>query len=152
MNPIGEPSVSAAILDSTPRSSRRTSARSRGALWTGRVLTGIAILFLAFDAAVKLIGSRQAMEGTVQLGWQPHHLPIIGTIALVLLVLYAIPRTAPLGAILWTGYLGGAVATQLRVDNPLFGYVLFPIYVAAIIWGGLYLRDDRVRGLLRPQR
>jgi len=90
------------------------------------------------------------VDGTVQLGWQPHHLPIIGTIALVLLVLYAIPRTAPLGAILWTGYLGGAVATQLRVDNPLFSHVLFPIYVAAILWGGLYLRDDRVRRLLRP--
>ena len=143
--------MSAAIFDSTSRTTRRDVAASRSALWTGRVLTGIAILFLTFDAAVKLAGAKQAVEGTVQLGWQPHHLPIIGTIALVLLVLYAIPRTAPLGAILWTGYLGGAIATQLRVDNPLFSHVLFPIYVAAIIWGGLYLRDERVRALIRPR-
>ena len=150
MNPIGEATVTAAILHSTSRTARRDELRSPAALWTGRILTGIAILFLTFDAAVKLAGAKEAVEGTVQLGWQPHHLPVIGTIALVLLVLYAIPRTAPLGAILWTGYLGGAIATQLRVDNPLFSHVLFPIYVAAILWGGLYLRDERVRRLIRP--
>ena len=141
--------MSATILDSSSRRASRTHATSASALWAGRILTGIAVLFLAFDAAVKLVGAKEAVDGTVQLGWQPHHLPIIGTIALVLLVLYAIPRTAPLGAVLWTGYLGGAVATQLRVDNPLFSHVLFPIYVAAILWGGLYLRDDRVRRLIR---
>jgi DoxX-like family len=141
--------VTAATLHSTSRTGRREELRSPAALWTGRILTGIALLFLTFDAVIKLVGAKEAVDGTVQLGWQPHHLPIIGTIALVLLVLYAIPRTAPLGAILWTGYLGGAIATQLRVDNPLFSHVLFPIYVAAIIWGGLYLRDERVRALIR---
>ena len=145
--------MSATILDSaSPRASRnasRADAQSPAARWTGRILTGIAILFLTFDAAIKLSGAKAAVDGTVQLGWQPHHLPIIGTIAAVLLLLYAVPRTAPLGAILWTGYLGGAVATQLRVDNPLFSHVLFPTYVAALIWGGLYLRDPRVRALLR---
>jgi hypothetical protein len=145
-----EATVSATILDSSSRRASRTRATSPSALWAGRILTGIAVLFLAFDAAVKLVGAKEAVDGTVQLGWQPHHLPIIGTIALALLVLYAIPRTAPLGAVLWTGYLGGAVATQLRVDNPLFSHVLFPIYVAAILWGGLYLRDDRIRRLIRP--
>jgi hypothetical protein len=144
-----EATVSATILDSSSRRASRTHT-TPAALWAGRILTGIAVLFLAFDAAVKLVGAKEAVDGTVLLGWQPHHLPIIGTIAVVLLVLYVIPRTAPLGAILWTGYLGGAVATQLRVDNPLFSHVLFPIYVAAILWGGLYLRDDRVRRLLRP--
>jgi hypothetical protein len=142
--------MSAAILDSTSSIRARARTRSAASLWTGRILTGIAILFLAFDAVVKLVGAKAAVDGTVQLGWQPHHLPVIGTIALILLVLYAIPRTAPLGAILWTGYLGGAVATQLRVDNPLFSHVLFPIYVAAILWLGLYLRDDRIRRLIRP--
>ena len=144
--------MSATLLGSASRRASRSDAQSPAARWTGRILTGITILFLAFDAIVKLAGAKQAVDGTVQLGWQPHHLPIIGTIAAVLLVLYVIPRTAPLGAILWTGYLGGAVATQLRVDNPLFSHVLFPIYVAAILWGGLYLRDVRVRGLLRPTR
>ena len=148
--------MSATILDSAPRPASRPASRSDvqspAARWAGRILTGIALLFLTFDAVIKLAGAKEAVDGTVQLGWQPHHLPIIGTIALVLLVLYAIPRTAPLGAILWTGYLGGAVATQLRVDNPLFTYILAPVYVAAILWSGLYLRDERVRALLRPSR
>ena len=142
--------MSATLLDSTSRHRSRTRTTSPATLWAGRILTGIAVLFLTFDATIKLVGAKEAVDGTVQLGWQPHHLPIIGTIAAVLLVLYIIPRTAPLGAILWTGYLGGAVATQLRVDNPLFSHVLFPIYVAAILWGGLYLRDPRVRALIRP--
>lgn len=140
--------MSAAILDSTSRRASRART-SPATLWAGRILTGIAVLFLTFDAVIKLVGAKEAVDGTVQLGWQPHYLPIIGTIALILLVLYVIPRTAPLGAVLWTGYLGGAVATQLRVDNPLFSHVLFPIYVAAILWGGLYLRDDRVRRIIR---
>ena len=150
MNSALEATVSATILDSSSRRASRARATSSATLWAGRILTGIAVLFLTFDAAIKLVGAKEAVAGTVQLGWQPHHLPIIGTIAAVLLVLYIIPRTAPLGAILWTGYLGGAVATQLRVDNPLFSHVLFPIYVAAILWGGLYLRDPRVRALIRP--
>jgi len=142
--------VSASILRSAPRAAHRERTGSAAALWAGRILTGIAVLFLTFDAVVKLAGAKEAVDGTVQLGWQPHHLPIIGTIAAVLLVLYVIPRTAPLGAILWTGYLGGAVATQLRVDNPLFTHILAPIYVAALLWTGLYLRDPRIRALLRP--
>jgi hypothetical protein len=144
--------MTAAILDSTPRTASHDAFDSPAARWTGRILTGIAILFLTFDAVIKLAGAKEAVDGTVQLGWQPHHLPIIGGIALVLLVLYVIPRTAPLGAVLWTGYFGGAVATQLRVDNPLFSYTLVPIYIAAIVWGGLYLRDARVRALIRPAR
>jgi hypothetical protein len=141
--------MTAALLDSAPAVSSpvvTTSSRSR---WAGRILSGIAVLFLTFDLSLKLLGVKEAVEGTVQLGWQPHHLPILGAIQLVCLALYLIPRTAPLGAILWTGYLGGAIATHLRLDNPLFSHILFPIYVAAFIWGGLYLRDARVRALLR---
>ncbi|MFL5576367.1 MAG: DoxX family protein [Gemmatimonadaceae bacterium] len=144
--------MSATLLDSPPLATSPAARASRATLWAGRILTGIAVLFLAFDAAIKLLLSKQAVEGTLLLGYQPHHLPIIGTIAAGCLVLYVIPRTAPLGAILWTGYLGGAVATHLRLDNPLFTHILSPIYVAAFIWGGLYLRDDRVRALLRPAR
>ncbi|MEJ7812221.1 MAG: DoxX family protein [Gemmatimonadaceae bacterium] len=120
--------------------------------WASRLLTGIAVLFLAFDAAIKLAGVKEAVAGTVQLGFAPHHLPIIGMIEVVCLVLYLAPRTAPLGAVLWTDYFGGAIATHLRLDNPLFTHILFPVYVAALVWGGLYLRDARVRALLRPAR
>lgn len=144
--------MSATILDSTSRRASRAGTASPGVRWAGRILTAIVVLFMAFDAITKLAGAKAAVEGTVQLGWQPHHLPIIGTIALVLLVLYVIPRTAPLGAILWTGYFGGAVATQLRVGNPLFSYVLAPVYFATLLWLALYLRDERVRALLRPAR
>jgi hypothetical protein len=118
----------------------------------GRILTGLAIAFLTFDVVIKLVGAKAALDGTVALGYQPHHLLIIGMIGLVCLILYVIPRTAPLGAILWTGYLGGAIASNLRLDLPLFSHTLFPIYVAALIWGGLYLRDPRVRALVRPAR
>jgi len=128
------------------------SATSNRRRWAGRILSAIAVLFLTFDMAIKLSGAKEAVEGTVQLGWQPHHLPILAAIQVVCLILYIVPRTAPLGAVLWTGYLGGAIATHLRVDNPLFTHILFPIYVAALIWGGLYLRDARVRNAIRaPQ-
>ncbi|HEX3158236.1 MAG TPA: DoxX family protein [Gemmatimonadaceae bacterium] len=139
--------MSASLLASaaTPRTSRRT-------LWAGRIITGIAVLFLTFDTVMKFAVTKEALEGTAQLGWQAHHLPIIGTIAAVCLLLFVVPRTAVLGAVLWTGYLGGAIATHLRLDNPLFTHTLFPIYVAAFVWGGLYLRDERVRALLRPAR
>ena len=119
--------------------------------WTGRTLTGIAVLFLAFDATFKLFVSPEAVAGTMELGWAEHHLRLLAVIQLVCLAVYLVPRTAPLGAVLWTGYLGGAIATHLRIDNPLLTHTLFPIYVAAFVWGGLYLRDDRVRALLRPR-
>ena len=142
--------MSAAVLQSASRAdSGATSSKAR---WTGRILSGLAVLFLAFDVAGKFVAPAAVITGTTSLGWQAHHLPIIGTLGLVCLVLYLIPRTAPLGAILWTGYLGGAIATHLRIDNPLFTHILFPIYVAALIWGGLYLRDARVRALVRPAR
>ena len=130
---------------------RSSAARSSRSVVLGRVLSGLAIAFLTFDVAIKLIPNKMAVEGTLALGWQAHHVPIIGMLGLICLVLYAIPRTAPIGAILWTGYLGGAIATHLRIDNPLFSHILFPTYVAALIWGGLYLRDPRVRALIRPR-
>lgn len=120
---------------------------------TRRVLhwlpSGIAVLFLAFDAGIKLAASPQAMAGTGALGYPLSVVVPLGALQLVLLVLYLVPRTAPLGAILWTGYLGGAVATHVRLLNPLFTHILFPTYVAALLWGGLWLRDPRVRALLR---
>jgi hypothetical protein len=89
------------------------------------------------------------VEGTKQLGYQPQAMPVIGTILLLCVVLYAIPRTSVIGALLLTGYLGGAVATHVRVGNPLFSHILFPIYVAVMVWGGLYLRNEKLRALVR---
>ena len=143
--------MSATLLGSAPLAAPASATTSNRARWAGRVLTGVAVLFLTFDVTIKLLAAPEAVAGTTQLGWQPHHLPILAAIQLVCLALYLIPRTAPLGAVLWTGYLGGAIATHLRIDNPLFSHVLFPTYVAAFIWGGLFLRDARVRALLlRP--
>lgn len=140
--------MSAAVYDSAPVA---TPVRiSNAARITGRVLSGIAVAFLIFDMGIKLSGAKEAVEGTTQLGWQPHHLPILAAIQAACLVIYLVPRTAPLGAVLWTGYLGGAIATHLRIDNPLFTHILFPVYVAALLWGGLYLRDARVRAAVRP--
>jgi hypothetical protein len=123
-------------------------ALSKGQLWTGRVLSGIAVLFLTMDTLMKLFASSVAIETTEQLGYPGRLLPIIGWIEAVLLVLYLIPRTSVFGALLWTGYLGGAVATHFRVGNPLFSHLLFPTYIATLLWLGLWLRDRRVRAIL----
>jgi hypothetical protein len=148
--------MSTTLLDTvapTPtRAYPSAATRTPRSRWAGRILTSLAVLFLAVDATGKFLAPKEAVEGTLALGWQLHHLPILGAIQLVCLALYLIPRTAPLGAVLWTGYLGGAIATHLRVDNPLLSHVLFPLYVAAFVWAGLYLRDHRVRALLRAAR
>ena len=120
-------------------------------LWVGRVTSGIAAAFLLFDAAGKIAGIAPAVEGSAQLGYPPEVLLPLGIVLLACVALYLLPRTAVVGAVLLTGFLGGAVATHVRVLNPLFSHTLFPLYVAALIWGGLYLRDNRVRGLLLPR-
>ena len=130
--------------------SDQTAPVSKGKLWTSRIISGIVVLFLIFDGVTKLMIITPVVQGMHQLGYAVSLAPVIGTILLVCVVLYAIPRTAPLGAILLTGYLGGAVASQFRIGMPLFTYTLAPIYVAALAWGGLYLRDSRVRALLAP--
>ena len=116
--------------------------------WTGRVLGGLAILFLTFDAVVKLLRLAPAVEGTAELGFPAGVLVLLGVALRV--IAYAVPRTSVLGAVLLTGYLGGAVAAQVRVGNPLFSHALFPVYVAMLVWGGSFLRDPRVRALSPP--
>ena len=113
------------------------------------MLSGLAVLFLTFDAAVKVLKLGPAIEATTQLGYPESVIVTLGLIEIGGLILYLIPRTSVLGVVLWTGYLGGAVASHVRVGNPLFGHALFPIYIAALLWIGLGLRDRRVRGLLR---
>ena len=115
-------------------------------------MSGLALLFLAFDAGIKLVMAPQAIEATGQLGYPSSVVVPLGVIELVLLVLFVVPRTALVGAVLWTGYLGGAIATHVRLENPLFTHVLFPVYIAALLWGALWLRDPRTRVLLAPSR
>jgi hypothetical protein len=119
---------------------------------TGRVLSGIAVLFLTMDAVMHVMRIPAAVKGTTELGYPAGVLLPLGIIQLGALALYLIPRTRVLGAILWTGYLGGAVATHVRIGNPLFTHVLFPVYVAALLWGGLYLRDARLRAILKEAK
>jgi hypothetical protein len=126
----------------------RATSLPASRLWTGRVLTVIPILFLLFDGAAKVMNVAPVRETMAQLGYLADVGVGIGIILLACVALYAIPRTSVLGAILLTGYLGGAIATHVRIGSPLFSHTLFPIYIAAMVWSGLYLRDARLRALL----
>lgn len=120
-------------------------------VWMGRILSGLAIAFLLFDGVMKFFMDKlppEALEAGAALQWPIEKMPLVGTILLVCLVLHMIPRTSVFGAILLTGYLGGAIASHVRVSNPLFTHTLFPIYVAIFIWLGLYLRDKRVKAII----
>ena len=123
------------------------AAISRASIWSGRTVSGIIAVLLALDAGLKVFMLGPAVEGTAQLGYPSYVVFPLGFIEAVSLVLYLIPRTSILGAVLWTGYLGGAVATHVRLDNPLFTHTLSPIYVAILLWGGLWLRDRRLRNV-----
>ena len=117
----------------------------KAALWSGRILSGLAILFLALDGVAKLMEVQPVVAGTIELGYPPTLVFKLGVVLVLCVAAYAIPATSVLGAVLLTGYLGGAIATHVRVGNPLFSHVLFPTYVAALVWGGLFLRDARLR-------
>jgi hypothetical protein len=114
----------------------------------GRVLSALAIVFLTFDVAIKLLQLPIVGQTMAQLGYARDVGLMIGIVELVCLVLYIVPRTAVLGAILWTAVFGGAVAAHIRIDSPLFSHVLFGLYLGLLVWGGLYLRNPRVRELL----
>jgi len=119
--------------------------QSSGRLWAGRILTALPVLFLLFDVVVHFTKPAVVVTAFEALGWSASMSVPLALIELVCLVLYLIPRTSVLGAVLLTGYLGGAVATNLRVGAPLISNVLFPVYVGVFLWGGLYLRDARLR-------
>ena len=127
---------------------------SKAALWTGRVLSGIAILFLAVDGAVKLVPIQPVTDSLRELGYPASDslARFIGVVTLVGTTLYAWPRTALLGAVLLTGLMGGAIASHLRLDHPLFSHTLFGVWLGLFLWGGLWLRDPRVRQALPISR
>ena len=125
-----------------------TQPTSKVALWAGYVITALVVLFLIFDCTIKLLNLPMAIDGTVVLGYQASVVVPLGILQLICLIIYLIPQTSVLGAILITGYLGGAIATHVRLENPLFSHILFPVYVGLMIWGGLYLRNQRLRTLI----
>lgn len=124
------------------------SVSSRRNTYLAWILRSLALLFLTFDTIIKLTRSPMAVDATTQLGYPSSVVLPIGLLELVLIVLYLVPKTAVIGALLWTGFLGGAVATHVRMGNPLLSHVLFPTYIAGMLWGGLVLVDPLLRCVL----
>jgi hypothetical protein len=129
------------------QSDTHTAPVSKKALWTGRIISVLPVLFLLVDGVMKLIKPAVVVEATVKLGYPETVILPLGIVLLACTVLYVIPRTSVLGAILLTGYLGGAVATHVRVGEGLFS-IVFPIIFGVLVWGGLYLRDEQLRALI----
>ena len=120
--------------------------------WTGWIMSGLMIAFLLFDSVSKLALESHVVDATTQIGYPLGVIRPLGMICLVSTIFYAIPRTSILGAILLTGYLGGAIASKLRIEDPLFSSILFGVYFGILVWGGLYLRDERLRALIPLSR
>ena len=135
------------ILAASPTTTAVPPAHSRTRVLASRTLSAVPVLFLAFDTAIKLAQIAPVTDAMLHLGYPPQLAPVIGIIELICLALHLMPRTAVPGLILLTAFLGGAVASHVRVGDPLFTHVLFPVYIAATLWAGLYLRDARVRAL-----
>jgi hypothetical protein len=149
-NSIGTDDAHPAAIAHARAATRPTPAQpviSSRARWAGRAVSGLVAAFLLFDAVLKLVKPPFVVEGTVKLGYPAEVIVPLGVVLLVSTLLYLVPRTSPFGAVLLTGYLGGAIATHVRVGDPLASHVLFPVYVAVMVWGGLWLRDPRLRAL-----
>ncbi|WP_242343720.1 DoxX family protein [Anaeromyxobacter terrae] len=145
-------SASAAPAELAAAPARAARHASRKGLWAGRSLSAFAALFLALDGVIKLLVPEPVVESMARLGYPVGLARGIGALELALLAVYLAPRTSVLGAILLTGYLGGAVSTHVRVGDPLVSHVLFPVYVGALLWGGLFLREARLRALVPSRR
>jgi hypothetical protein len=121
---------------------------SNTALWAGRIISGIVILFLVFDGGIKLIPLDIVLETSRELSIPENLARTLGVLTLLGTALYAFPRTSVLGAIVLTGYIGGAIYVHVRAGSPLFSHTLFGVYLSLLIWGGLYLRDPLLRALI----
>ena len=135
-------------MTSIPISAANARRRSISATTIGRIVTALPVLFLVFDAGIKFTHVDAVAQSMNQLGYAASSAPLIGILEIVCLAIYLVPSTAVLGAVLFTGYLGGAIASHVRVGNPLFSHELFPTYIASLLWLGLYLREPRLRALL----
>ena len=126
----------------------QTSETSNVVLWTGRIMSGLVIAFMLLDGAMKLVPLDVVVTTSEQMGIPGSLARTLGVIGLLCTLLYAVPRTSVLGAILLTGYLGGAIASHLRLGDPIFTHTLFGLHLGLLAWGGLYLRDARLRALI----
>jgi hypothetical protein len=133
-------------------SNAQSAPVSNKRLWPGRIMSALPVLFLLFDGVIHIMKIPPVVEGFAKLGYSISLAIPLGIIEIVCIMLYVIPRTSVLGAILLTGYLGGAVATNLRTGAPLLSNVLFPVYVGVLLWGGLYLRDNALRAVFPVRR
>ncbi len=124
---------------------------SKTMMWTGRIVSTLAVLFLLFDSVIHIMKPVAVIEAFGQLGYPVSLAVGIGVVELCGVVLYVIPRTSMLGAVSLTGYLGGATASQVRIGHALFSQALFPVYVGVLVWGGLFLRDGRLRAIFPLQ-
>jgi hypothetical protein len=125
-----------------------SSATPKAMLWTGRVMSGLFIAFMLFDSIIKLILIQPVIDATRQLGLPADMSRPIGVIELVITILYAVPRTSLFGAVLLMSVLGGAITTHWRLGDPLFSHTLFGVYLGLLAWGGIWLRDPRVRAVM----
>ncbi len=123
-------------------------ALSKSRLWTAHIMGGLVIAFMLMDSIFKFFPNEAVTAGTLELGFQAHHIPLLGALGFISTLLFAIPRTQIVGAILLTGYFGGAIATHVRLDNPLFTHVLFTVYLGVLAWGSLWLKNERLRNLI----
>ncbi len=128
------------------------SAWPKSLRWVGWGMSGLMIAFLLFDGVSKLVLEQHVVEATTKIGYPLDVIRPLGLICLVCTIPYTISRTSVLGAILLTGYLGGAIASKVRIEDPLFSSVLFGLYFGILLWGGLYLRDERLRALIPWRR
>ncbi|MGZ4787111.1 MAG: DoxX family protein [Terriglobales bacterium] len=126
----------------------QTAPVSKGNLWAGRIISGLVVAFLLMDTAFKFLKPAPVVETFAHVGIPISHANALGVLCLVCIVIYAIPQTAVLGAVLLTGYMGGAVSTHWRVEDPLFSHVLFPVYFGGLAWLGVCLREPRLWSLL----
>jgi hypothetical protein len=138
-------------IDMTVKADVGAGSASKATLWTGRILTTLSVLFLLFDGVAKVMKVAPVMEASARLGIPGPVTPGLGAVLIAATLIYAFPRTSLLGAILLTGYLGGAICAHLRVSDPAFP-TLFPGLFAAIVWGGLYLREPRLQALIPVRR
>jgi DoxX-like family len=141
-----------ATADAVVPSMRATAPVARRAIWVGRVLSGFVIMFMLLDGAIKLVPWPIVTQTMDRMGYGSSEslARSLGIISLVCTVLYAIPPTSILGAILLTGYLGGAMASHVRIGSPLLSHIVFGFYLGVMVWGGLWLRDGKLRALLPP--
>jgi hypothetical protein len=141
--------MSDAIIGDKPVSTySKSSEQPKWMRWIGWGMSGLMIAFMLFDSVSKLVLESHVIEATTKIGYPADVIRPLGIICLACTILYAIPRTSILGAILLTAYLGGAVASKVRIEDPLFSSVLFGVYFGILVWGGLYLRDQRLRALI----